>query len=111
MSEKRPLNWSLVRGPKVWLAVIIATAGGAGLFPKAPGTAGAVVGVVIAYFTREWPLNARLALWGALLALGIWAGEIFDRTMKSTDNQNIVIDEVVGLGITAWTTHNQPLAW
>src|SRR5262249_40547888 len=112
MSEKRPLQWNLVRGPKVITALFIATAGGAGLLPKAPGTFGALVGLPIAYFTRDWPVGARLGLWAAILTAGTWAAEVFDRTMQSTDNQNIVIDEVLGMGITAWTAANsQHGAW
>ena len=103
MSEKRPLNWKLVRGPKIITALFIATAGGAGLLPKAPGTFGAIVGLPIAYFTRDWPVAARVGLWAGVLAVGTWSAEVFDRTMQSTDNQNIVIDEVLGMGITAWT--------
>lgn len=106
MSEKRPIRWKLVRGPKIIAAVVIATAGGAGLLPKAPGTFGALVGLPIAYFTRDWPTGARVSLWIFILAIGTWAAEVFDRTMQSTDNQNIVVDEVLGMGITAWTAAN-----
>jgi phosphatidylglycerophosphatase A len=111
MSEKRPINWKLVRGLKVIAAVFVATAGGAGLLPKAPGTFGALVGLPIAFFTRDWSLGARLALWGGILAIGTWSAEVFDRTMQSTDNQNIVIDEVLGMGITAWTAPDSWRAW
>lgn len=103
MSEKRPLQWNKVKGPKMITVLLVATAGGAGLLPKAPGTFGALVGLPIAYFTRDWPITARVGLWVFILAIGTWAAEIFDRTMESTDNQNIVIDEVLGMGITAWT--------
>jgi phosphatidylglycerophosphatase A len=102
-SKRRPLDWSLVRTPRTILAVFVATAGGAGLGPWAPGTWGTLVGIPIAYFTRDWPISVRLGLWAGLLAIGTWSAEVFDRTMQSTDNQNIVIDEVVGMGITSWT--------
>jgi phosphatidylglycerophosphatase A len=111
IENRRKLDWSLVRGPKVIFAIFFATAGGAGLLPKAPGTFGALVGLPIAYFTREWPIAARLGLWIGILAIGTWSAEVFDRTMKSTDNQNIVIDEVLGMGITAWTAPDSWRAW
>ena len=92
-------------------AVFIATAGGAGLLPKAPGTWGTMVGIPIAYFTRDWPLEHRIGLWIAITAIGTWSAQVFDQTMQSTDNQNIVIDEVVGMGITGWTAGNNWQAW
>jgi phosphatidylglycerophosphatase A len=86
--------------------VFVATAGGAGLLPKMPGTWGTMVGIPIVYFTRDWPISARVALWVGITAIGTWSAQVFDQTMKSTDNQNIVIDEVVGMGITGWTAGN-----
>jgi phosphatidylglycerophosphatase A len=84
-------------------ALITATALGAGLAPIAPGTMGTLVGLPIAYATNLWPVAPRVILWLGLTALGTWAAQVFDRMMKTGDNQCIVIDEVVGLGITAWT--------
>jgi phosphatidylglycerophosphatase A len=107
----RKLDWSLVKGPSRISAVFVATAGGAGLLPKMPGTWGTMVGIPIAYFTREWPLTARIFLWTAITAVGTWSAQVFDQTMQSTDNQNIVIDEVVGMGITGWTAGNNWQAW
>jgi phosphatidylglycerophosphatase A len=103
MNSRRVLYWERVRGLKNISAVFVGTAGGAGLFPVAPGTMGTLVGMPIAYYTYAWPLAARLMLWTALAALGTWACKEFDTMMGSHDNQNLVIDEVVGVGITAWT--------
>jgi phosphatidylglycerophosphatase A len=111
MSERRPLQWDRVRGPKNISALFVATAGGAGLLPKAPGTFGAIVGLPIAYFTQTWSLEARLGLWIGLTAIGTWSAQVFDQLMQSTDNQNIVIDEVVGMGITAWTAGTDWKSW
>jgi phosphatidylglycerophosphatase A len=109
--NRRALNWSLIRGPKNITALFVATAGGAGLLPKAPGTFGTLVGIPIAYFTRDWPLTIRIIFWTAITVVGTWSAQVFDQTMQSTDNQNIVIDEVVGMGITAWTAGNHWQAW
>ena len=103
MDMKKRVRWENVRGPKAILAVVIGTALGAGLAPVAPGTLGTLVGVPIHYFSADWSIAGRLTLWIGLTLIGIWAAQIFDRTMKSMDNQSIVIDEVVGFGITAWT--------
>ena len=105
MKDRRVLHWDRVRGFKPIAAVAIGTAGGAGLFPVAPGTMGTLVGVPIAYFTASWDLSARLALWISITLAGTWACKEFDELMKSNDNQNLVIDEVAGLGITAWTVN------
>lgn len=111
MSERRALRWDRVKGFKNISALFVATAGGAGLLPKAPGTFGAIVGLPIAYFTQNWSLVDRLALWIGLTAIGTWSAQVFDQLMQSTDNQNIVIDEVVGMGITAWTAGTDWKSW
>jgi phosphatidylglycerophosphatase A len=111
MSDRRALRWDRVKGVKNISALFVATAGGAGLLPKAPGTFGAIVGLPIAYFTQTWSLETRLALWIGLTAIGTWSAQVFDQLMQSTDNQNIVIDEVVGMGITAWTAGTDWKSW
>jgi phosphatidylglycerophosphatase A len=89
-------------------AIAVGTALGAGLLPLAPGTMGTLIAVPLAYFTAHAHWGIRAALWSVLLAAGIWASKVFDEIMGSKDNQNIVIDEVVGFGITAWTAGVHP---
>lgn len=102
-TNRRALHWEYVRGPRALGAVAIGTAFGAGLVPVAPGTAGTLAAVPLAYFTADASWVLRALMWLALLAAGTWAAKVFDETMRSSDNQNVVMDEVVGLGITAWT--------
>jgi phosphatidylglycerophosphatase A len=102
-NSRRILRWENVQGPRAIGAVAIGTALGAGLVPFAPGTAGALAGLPVAYFTADWHWALRVLLWVSLTAAGTWAAKVFDETMQTSDNQNIVMDEVVGLGITAWT--------
>lgn len=64
---------------------------------------GTVVGVPIHYFTYDWPIAIRLVLWAALFIAGTWAAAHFDALMETADNQNLVMDETVGFGVTAWT--------
>jgi phosphatidylglycerophosphatase A len=97
------IRWNRVRGPRATAAFIIATAFGAGLTPLAPGTMGALFGVPLAYFSSEWDWVLRVLFWVFLSAIGTWAATVFDETMETGDNQRIVIDEVIGLGICAWT--------
>jgi len=82
------------------LAVAIATAGGAGFAPAAPGTAGSVVGVLI-YLLLEW-LRIGAYYPHAILFLfvvGIWASSRVE-TLWGHDSSRIVIDEVIGQMIT-----------
>jgi phosphatidylglycerophosphatase A len=82
------------------LAVVIATAGGAGFAPKAPGTAGSIVGVII-YLVIErlhigsYYLHAIIFF----LIVGIWASSRVEH-LWGHDSQRIVIDEVLGQMIT-----------
>jgi phosphatidylglycerophosphatase A len=83
-----------------WAAIVIATAGGAGFSPKAPGTAGSAVGVLI-YLLIE-PLHAGAYYLHAIIFLfivGIWASSRVEH-LWGHDAQRIVIDEVVGQMIT-----------
>src|SRR5262249_10799945 len=73
---------------------LLATALGAGMSPKAPGTCGTLVAV---------PLAWALALGGQALFIGgtvvvslvgIWAAEHYGRWSGKDDDQRIVIDEV-----------------
>ena len=110
-NPRRIIHWERVKGPRAVSAVTIGTAFGAGLFPIAPGTMGTLAAVPLVYATNHSDLVFRVVLWTVILAAGIWASKVFDELMGSKDNQNIVIDEVVGLGITAWTagTHASTL--
>jgi phosphatidylglycerophosphatase A len=102
-ADRRVMRWDRVKGPRELLAVATGTALGAGLAPFAPGTAGTLLAVPLAYATNPGPWPLRALMWLALLAAGTWASKVLDETMGTSDNQNVVMDEVVGLGITAWT--------
>jgi phosphatidylglycerophosphatase A len=78
------------------LALAVATGGGSGYAPIAPGTAGSAVGVLL-----FWPLAALgLPLFAATVAgvtaLGIWAADLAERVYGRKDDGRIVIDEVAG---------------
>lgn len=74
----------------------VATAAGSGFTPKAPGTAGTVIGVFIVYLTRNlgWSTQAVIDL--AIFFVGWWAATEWSRNVQQTDSQKIVIDEVLG---------------
>jgi phosphatidylglycerophosphatase A len=89
-------------GPAIW----IATAGGAGYFPIAPGTAGSLVGVAVVVGLAQLPLQ-RTAAMGVLassslvlFALGVWAAGEAETFFGRTDPGPVVMDEVVGQMLT-----------
>lgn len=82
------------------VAVLLATAAGAGFSPIAPGTAGSVVGVLIYWFTRHWPLSWQAALIVAITAVGVWASTLAATHFNKKDPGQVVIDEVAGQLVT-----------
>lgn len=81
---------------KHFIVTLIATAFGSGFTPRAPGTAGTLVGVFIVYLCRDWSNLSFLALGILVFALGLWASLEWSRGVKEPDSQKIVIDEVLG---------------
>ncbi len=98
--DRRALNWNSVKGPIPWLAVITGTFFGSGLLPKAPGTWGTLAAMPLCWWIAPESLELKLLIWILLLAAGTWAGKKFQDLFGVADNQNIVIDEVVGVGLT-----------
>jgi phosphatidylglycerophosphatase A len=80
-------------GPALW----VATAGGVGFGPWAPGTWGALVAVIgfVALFHRfGLPLYTLLVL--AVTGIGVWASNAVEAYLGRPDDGRIVIDEVAG---------------
>jgi phosphatidylglycerophosphatase A len=86
------------------LGVGIATVGGVGWFPVAPGTAGSAVGVVIYLLTNTWTAPAQIALVIAVFLVGLWAAGIAETALKKEDPGPVVIDEVAGQLVTLLLT-------
>ena len=84
------------------LAFAIATWFGCGYAPFAPGTAGSLAALGIAYLlsTAGWrPLHfAALAL--VMLPVGIWSATITAQVSGAKDPSIVVVDEVLGQWIT-----------
>ncbi len=72
---------------------------GSGLAPKAPGTAGTVVGVAIDLLLRElgadWPLRLLIAV--IVSVAGIWICGTSARRLGAHDHPGIVWDEIAGI--------------
>jgi phosphatidylglycerophosphatase A len=91
------------------LAVLLATAGGAGYAPIAPGTAGSVVGLVAYLLTRHWPTWWQVGMVAAVTIAGIWASTAAARHFGRHDPGPVVIDEVAGQLLTLLLTGVGPL--
>ena len=74
----------------------IATVGGIGYFPVAPGTAGSVVGLVIAWILSGSVIQQWIGC-AVALALGLWSAGPTARAMAQPDPAPVVIDEVCGM--------------
>lgn len=109
-TNRRRIIWSeITKSPRNWLALLGATFFGSGLLPKAPGTWGTIAAAPIWFGTSELPLKVRGLIWLTLAIWGVWSAKVFDQVNGTQDNQNIVMDEVTGLGITAWTAGIHPI--
>lgn len=92
-------------------SLFLATAGGAGDFPFAPGTVGSIVALALFY-----PLSFLAPLWQAVgivavTLLGTWTAGRVGRWSKVDDDSRIVIDEVAGMWITLWAFPFDPWIW
>jgi phosphatidylglycerophosphatase A len=88
------------------MAIWIATVGGVGYFPIAPGTVGSLVGVGLVAGLGQLPLH-RTTMIGvlaatslALFALGVWAAGKAEEFFRHPDPGQVVVDEVVGQMVT-----------
>lgn len=87
------------------IAIVIATGGGLGYAPAAPGTVGSLGGVAI-YLALYWTEAVRidgarsfallLFLSTILSYLGFWAATRSARAFRQKDPSRVVIDEIVG---------------
>jgi len=82
------------------LGVAIATAGGAGFSPLAPGTCGTLVTVPLAWAISSVELPVYAVICVAVIIVGIWAATVADAAWGSHDSGRIVIDEVAGYLVT-----------
>ena len=88
------------------LTLFLATGFYSGYAPYAPGTAGSVVGLLLAWGVTV-PLEHRsalaaLALIAALFAAGCWLSERAEKLLDQHDSSHIVIDEIVAMALTMY---------
>ena len=82
------------------LIVLLASGFGLGLVPKAPGTFGTMLGLILAVLL---PNNPYLLVGVSLL--GVWLSHEAEKILEEHDSPKIVIDEVAGFLIAAYSWH------
>lgn len=82
------------------LAKVIATAGGAGYSPIAPGTCGTAVAVALACALSSLSMGVFALVTVAITMIAIAAAHRADLAWGTHDSQRIVIDEVAGYFVT-----------
>jgi len=81
------------------IARLIATWFGCGYAPKAPGTAGSIAAIAIAWLIHRFTglPGTAFAFFAALLTIpGVWASDVLARRSGNKDPQIVVVDEVIG---------------
>ena len=87
------------------ISIALATGFGVGYLPLGPGTWGSLGMGFLCWWFLELPLNWYLAIAGAVFLIGVMTVPLADRhffrmTKKESDNNQIVIDEFLGMMIT-----------
>ncbi|MCS6816239.1 MAG: phosphatidylglycerophosphatase A [Blastocatellia bacterium] len=110
--ERAPIRLSLGDHLAWW----VATGGGSGLAPIAPGTVGAFLGVLFFVGTLfvERAFEAKGVGWivvSIFLGVGVWASSRAGRRFERTDPPQIVIDEIVGQYLALAIVFGSGAAW
>jgi phosphatidylglycerophosphatase A len=77
--------------------LLLAFGFGTGLAPRAPGTVGSLLGVLLAWVTLPLPMYLRLSLALVLFVIGIWLCGEAGRRLAVHDHPGIVWDEIVAM--------------
>lgn len=89
--------------------MFIATGFYSGYLPKAPGTWGSLVGLLLFFLLHALNLQIYLAVVGGLFVLGTFAAGEAEKIMDHKDPGLVVIDEIVGMLITMIAIPATPL--
>jgi phosphatidylglycerophosphatase A len=80
------------------IALAVATGGGAGYAPVAPGTAGSAVTALLLWLV-PFSRGSLVAFLVAVVVVGTWAAHRAERVLGGKDPGAIVIDEVAGMTV------------
>ena len=90
--------------------MFIATGCYSGYLPKAPGTWGSLVGLLLFFLLHTLNLQIYLAVVAAIFVIGTFAAGEAEKIMDRKDPGLVVIDEIVGMLITMIAIPATPLA-
>jgi phosphatidylglycerophosphatase A len=89
--------------------LFLATGGGVGYSPVAPGTLGTLLAILVYCFLSEIPSPLYEITLVGFFFLSVWVSENAARLFGKEDDQRIVIDEVIGFLITMlWVPKTLP---
>ena len=92
------------------LLMFIATGAGSGYLPKAPGTWGTLVGLLLWWPLALLPLTAYLAAVAVLFIVGVASAGAAEKILDRGDPGVVVIDEIVGVLIALAAVPLHPVA-
>ena len=92
------------------LIMFIATGCYSGYLPKAPGTWGSLVGLLLFFLLHTLSLEIYLAVIAGIFVIGTFAAGEAEKIMDHQDPGLVVIDEIVGMLITMIAVPATPLA-
>ena len=90
--------------------MIIATGFYSGYLPKAPGTWGSLVGLLLFFLLHTLSLEIYLAIVAGIFLVGTFAAGEAEKIMDHQDPCLVVIDEIVGMLVTMIAIPATPLA-
>jgi phosphatidylglycerophosphatase A len=92
---------------RTFVPITLATAFGAGYMPKAPGTWGSAVGLLLWFLlpASGWAQACAIAI---VVIAGTWSADVAERHFGRRDPGQVVIDEVAGMLITLFLN---PSGW
>lgn len=92
------------------LIIFIATGCYSGYLPKAPGTWGSLVGLLLFFLLHGLGLPVYLAVTAGLFVVGSFAAGEMEKILDNRDPGVVVIDEIVGMLIAMIAVPATPLA-
>ena len=107
VNGNREFRRKVLRDPVNFLAFGL----GSGLSPVAPGTAGSLVGLALAWGTTEFPITVRILVAIALIVIGVWLCGESARRIAVHDHPGIVWDEIAGVYVALLVTPPSIWAW
>jgi phosphatidylglycerophosphatase A len=90
--------------------MLIATGFYSGYLPKAPGTWGSLMGLLIFFLLHTLSLGIYLAVVAGIFLIGTFAAGEAEKIMDHQDPGLVVIDEITGMLVTMTAVPATPLA-